>query len=607
MRRVWRLWVGVALALLAVGAIAGEAHALTCPPGTTAGSGGCTIGVGSLPGISLPGQQPDVQPTPSPSPSPDPGSAPPAGVVGELGTEQVQWWVLSSAGHELQQLRPVVTQPTLAPGDWFRPLYGRMTAIAVWLLGLFLLLAVLQALVRGDLSLLGEAVLKHLPAAVLATAGVVSFTLLLMRVTDDLCGFVLGALGDQVWQDLDRASGVALLAAAGTGWWGFLATLLGVLGLLSVITISLELLARMALIYLAMLFLPLGFAAMVWPAARGLVRRLLELLVGLVVSKLVLVVVLVMAGVAFAAGVPVLPDQAPPQGDPAIADLLMGVILLLIAAMSPWALVRLIPLVEVAASERFHHVLGEPERRVASVVSRGLFWRQSLSRLRDWGSPQPRSDPLRPGPRGDGFGGTPAGDGRGPGGPSARSGLGVPVVASAMELGRSGAWAAGPVGAIALGARAAAKAGRAAAGAVTEPLRETAGARIGSASPEAVKPTVVVGHAGLGPGRQPLILSSSVGEVASRSGPEASAGARPLILLPGQPSLQEGETSGQILLPGGGRRVVASPSPIEAPPAVRPARAGEAPPTVPRTTLPLRSVPMSDELLDPLTPPGGGG
>src|SRR5579884_224994 len=127
-----RVGVALALALLAVGAVAGEARALTCPPGTTAGSGGCTIGVGSLPGIPLPGRQPEAQPMTSPSPSP--GEEPPGEVAG-IGLEQVQWWVLSSAGHELQQLKPVVTQPTLAPGDWFRPLYGRMTAIAVWLLG----------------------------------------------------------------------------------------------------------------------------------------------------------------------------------------------------------------------------------------------------------------------------------------------------------------------------------------------------------------------------------------------------------------------------------------------------------------------------------------
>ena len=469
-----RVGVALALALLAVGAVAGEAHALTCPPGTTAGSGGCTIGVGSLPGIPLPGQQPDVQPTPSPSPSPGEEPAPTAGPAGPSGTDQVQWWVLSSAGHELQGLKPVITQPTLAPGDWFKPLYGRMTAIAVWLLGLFLLLAVLQALVRGDLSLLGEAVLKHLPAAVLATAGVVSFTLLLMRITDDLCGFVLGALGDQVWQTLEDAAGVALMAAADPGWWGFLATLLGVLGLLAVIAIGLELLARMALIYLTMLFLPLGFAAMVWPAARGLVRRLLELLVGLIASKLVLVVALTMAGVAFAAGVPVLPDQAPPQGEPAIADLLMGVILLLIAAMSPWALVRLIPLVEVAASEAFHHVIGEPERRAASWVQRGQLWHRYLSDLRNRRPPGSRPDSLRSGPGGDGSGGAPAGA-RGPGGAGdagARPGPVVPVIGSALELGLAGARA---VGAVAVPV-AAFEAGRAAARVAAGPLRQAAGA-----------------------------------------------------------------------------------------------------------------------------------
>src|SRR5579884_1849811 len=528
-----RVGVALALALLAVGAVAGEARALTCPPGTTAGSGGCTIGVGSLPGIPLPGRQPEAQPMTSPSPSP--GEEPPGEVAG-IGLEQVQWWVLSSAGHELQQLKPVVTQPTLAPGDWFRPLYGRMTAIAVWLLGLFLLLAVLQALVRGDLALLGEAVLKHLPAAVLATAGVVSFALLLMRVVDELCGFVLEGLGDQVWRTLTDAAGVALAAAANPGWWGFWATLLGVLGLLAVIAIGLELLARMALIYLALLFLPLAFAAMVWPAARGLVRRLLELLVGLVVSKLVLVVVLVMAGVAFAAGVPVLPDQHPAQGEPAIADLLMGVILLLIGAVAPWVLVRLIPLVEAAASEHFHHALVNRHPLVLAPRVRRDDLRAWREQLRRWTERRGGGQPGRAG-GGDGphrAGGEAGGPGRG---------VGVPVVASAAELGRSGAWATGPMGAVALGATTAAGAGRAVAGLAIRPYGEAAGVRIGPPSPDAAVPPPV--------GGEPRPLTS------------------PQILLPGPGAAGRRE----ILLPGGRAHPV--------PATVSPSRSAETPPAPP--------------------------
>lgn len=318
---------------------------------------------------------PIVGPTPSPSPSPTEPSPPAGPAVGPIGIgfglQEVQRWVLSSASHELDQLKPVVTQPTLAPKDWFGPLYGRMTAIAIWLLGLFLLLAVLQSLLRGDLALLGETVVKHLPAAVLATAGVVSFTLLLMRIVDELCGFVLQGLGDQVWQTLHDASLAAWAAAAlDPQWWGFLAVLLGLLALLATITISLELLARMALIYLLLLFLPLAFAAMVWPWARGLVRRALELLVGAILLKFVLVVVLVMAGAAFVAGAPVLPDQHPTQNEPRVADLLMGVILLVIGAMSPWVLVRLIPLVEAAASEHFHHVAATRHPSVTWGLSR---------------------------------------------------------------------------------------------------------------------------------------------------------------------------------------------------------------------------------------------
>ena len=549
---VWVRLAGPGALLLLLGGLASTpALALTCPPGMTAGPGGCRIGV-PLPGQQgVPTepapwgpQQPDVQPTPSPSPFSAP--EPPAGDLAGVGIQQVQWWVLSSAGHELQQLRPMVLQPTLAPGDWFRPLYGRMTAIAVWLLGLFLLLAALQALVRGDLALLGEAVLKHLPAAVLATAGVVSFALLLMRVVDELCGFVLEGLGDQVWRTLTDAAGVALAAAANPGWWGFWATLLGVLGLLAVIAIGLELLARMALIYLALLFLPLAFAAMVWPAARGLVRRLLELLVGLVVSKLVLVVVLVMAGVAFAAGMPVLPDQHPAQGEPAIADLLMGVILLLIGAMSPWVLVRLIPLVEAAASEHFHHVaINRHPLLIAPQVWRDqkIWWEQlhRLARRRGGGQPDPMDGgdaPHRP-----------------EGGPDDSGGRSkVPVVASAVELGlagaRSGSAAAGVL-------PAAVGAGRATTRAAIEPLRERAGVegiRRGRLRGEAVAPS-----SGAAPafGEGVPIGATSRREVSR-------------ILLPGPGTPGRGE----ILLPDGRSHLVRStiepPRPPEGPPPVSP-------------------------------------
>jgi hypothetical protein len=524
------------LLVLGLGTPAAVARALTCPPGTTAGAVGCQLGVGSLPGVPLPGQQqPDVQPTPSPSPSPTVESPPPDEAAG-IGIQQVQWWVLSSTSHELQQLKPVVTQPTLTPGDWFKPLYGRMTAIAVWLLGLFLLLAVLQALVRGDLSLLGEAVLKHLPAAVLATAGVVSFTLLLMRITDDLCGFVLQGLGDQVWQMLTDAAGVALAAATDLGWWGFWATLLGVLGLLAVVTIGLELLARMALIYLALLFLPLAFAAMVWPAARGLVRRLLELLVGLIASKLVLVVVLVMAGMAFAAGVPVLPDQHPPQGEPAIADLLMGVVLLLIGAMSPWVLVRLIPLVETAASQHFHQAIvsRHPLSVTPQLWQNDLrWWKERLERVTG------RFDRLRGSGRGDG-------DGRGddrprPAGtsPGDRARFVVPVVASSAERGGARTMTVGTAGVV--GGTVAAV------GAAAEPLRQRAGI---ASSGEVI--TLSSSGSGMR-GVWSATLSGRVPvEAALRQG-------RPEILLPGRKSPAVAMGRGEILLPDGRRHPVPPP------------------------------------------------
>ena len=64
----------------------------------------------------------------------------------------------------------------------------------------------------------------------------------------------------------------------------------------------LELLIRAAAVYVAVLFLPLALATLVWPAVSHWCRRLVETLAALILSKFVIVATLSLAAGAVASG-----------------------------------------------------------------------------------------------------------------------------------------------------------------------------------------------------------------------------------------------------------------------------------------------------------------
>src|SRR5690606_18284091 len=99
-----------------------------------------------------------------------------------------------------------------------------------------------------------------------------------------------------------------------------------------------ELLIRSAAIYVAVLFLPFTFVAMTWPAPSRWCRRLIEVLIAIILSKFVIVAIMALA----AAGL----GQS--RADDAFQGVLAGAALMLLAAFSPFALLKLIPLAEAA-------------------------------------------------------------------------------------------------------------------------------------------------------------------------------------------------------------------------------------------------------------------
>jgi len=256
-----------------------------------------------------------------------------------VGLAAIGAWVLGGAKfalHETAKVLAATTRPELQ-STWFSSAYWRMAGVAALLTLPFLFAAAVQAVMRSDLSLLARATLGYLPLALLAVSVAAPLTTLLLAASDEMAAIVSSAAGNAGTHFLDRASltigGLTILSGS-----PFLAFLVGLLTAAGTLTLWIELLMREAAVYVIVLMLPLVFAALVWPARRVWAIRTVELLIALILSKFAIVAVLALGGAAMSQSV-----------GHSVTGFLAGIVLVVLAAFAPWALVRLMPLSELAS------------------------------------------------------------------------------------------------------------------------------------------------------------------------------------------------------------------------------------------------------------------
>jgi hypothetical protein len=259
-------------------------------------------------------------------------------VTTAAGLAAVGVWVLGGARFALNETAKVLSRTTTPQlqTTWFSSAYWRMGAIAALLTLPFLCAAAVQALIRGDLSLLARASFGYLPLALLSVGIAAPLTMLVLAATDQLSAVVAAAAGHQSTHFLARAGTVVGVLSVFRGS-PFLAFLVGLIAAAGALVLWLELLMREAAVYVVVLMLPLVFAAMVWPARRIWAIRVVEVLVALILAKFAIVAVLALGGAALG------------QGGGGVAGALGGAVLVLLGAFAPWALLRLLPLAELAS------------------------------------------------------------------------------------------------------------------------------------------------------------------------------------------------------------------------------------------------------------------
>jgi hypothetical protein len=276
-------------------------------------------------------------------------------------------WVLGGAKAALTDTAEVLgrtTDPRLG-ATWFSATYWRMAAIAAVLTLPFLFAAAVQALMRSDLALLARAALGYLPLSLLAVSIAAPLTTLLLAACDEMSAIVSSAAGHAGTHFLSRMAMVAtgLVALSHSP---FLVFLVALLTAAAAIALWIELLMREAAVYIVVLMLPLAFAALVWPARRIWAIRAVEMLVALILSKFAIVAVLALGGAALStAG--------------RLGGMLTGLVLVVLAAFAPWAMVRLLPLAELAggAAEQLRGGLSKAHRTVTGSD-------EALARAENW-------------------------------------------------------------------------------------------------------------------------------------------------------------------------------------------------------------------------------
>jgi hypothetical protein len=261
-----------------------------------------------------------------------------AGSVATAGLNAIGSWVLGGTESALKTVAQVIgteTAPNLQSA-WFGSAYWRMAALGALLTVPFLLAAAIQALVRSDLALLLRSAFLYMPLSLIAVGLAAPVTMLLLAATDQMSAAVsaVGVEGGATF--LDKAAGAAAAYSAAAAD-PFFVVVIGLFALGAALALALEMLVREAAVYVVVLMLPLGFAAMVWPARRVWATRLIELLVSLILSKFVIVAVLSLAGSAFA------------SGRSGISELLVAMALVMLSVFAPWTLMRVLPFTEVAA------------------------------------------------------------------------------------------------------------------------------------------------------------------------------------------------------------------------------------------------------------------
>lgn len=235
--------------------------------------------------------------------------------------------------------------------------YNLVLGIGIILTLLFFCLQLLTGLIRRDPAALPRAALG-LARSILGSFLVIVVTAALLEIVDQLSIGIVQATGTTMEEMGGRigalATGLTAINIAAPGAGAIITIFLAGLAISAAAIVWFSLLIRKALLLVAVVMAPIALSGQSWDATRGWFSKWASFVLALIVSKLVIVIIFLVAITQVAA--PIDFDLA------SISQPIAGIVLMLVAGFAPYMCYKLISFIGV---DMYHAMSTEQEAKNA--------------------------------------------------------------------------------------------------------------------------------------------------------------------------------------------------------------------------------------------------
>lgn len=311
----------------------------------------------------------------------------------------------------------------------YTKVYNILFGIAVFVMLGFFMLQLIGGMIRREPAALSRAALG-LAKSILGSFVALALLATALEVTDQLCIGIVNAAGTNMEQMGDRVAllttGLVGLNLAAPGVGAILTIFIAGLAIGAAGIVWISLLVRKALLLIAIVFAPVAMAGLTWDHTRSWVTKWASFVIALILSKVVLVVIFLLATAQV---------SAPIDSDiQSVSEPIAGVVLMLMAGFAPYMTYKAI---NFMGFDMYHAISAEQEGKSAlnrpMPIPMNRKPSSQPSKVLDGGgngggSPAPAAAPTGAGPSTGGAGAASSGGGGAAAGGAAAGGVAAGVV-----------------------------------------------------------------------------------------------------------------------------------------------------------------------------------
>ena len=239
----------------------------------------------------------------------------------------------------------------------YTKVYNIMFGIAVFVMLGFFMLQVIGGMIRREPAALSRAALG-LAKSILGSFVALTLVGTALEITDQLCIGIVNAAGTNMNEMGDKvavlAAGLGTINLAAPGAGAILTIFLASLAIVGAMVVWISLLIRKALLLIAIVFAPIALAGSSWDHTRSWVSRWATFVIAMILSKVVLVVIFLLATAQV---------SAPIDADlESVSQPMAGVVLMLMAGFAPYLTYKAIAFM---GFDMYHAMSAEQEAKAS--------------------------------------------------------------------------------------------------------------------------------------------------------------------------------------------------------------------------------------------------